>query len=160
MNILTSHRFTQISLVVGDFLGVLAGYRLAWAIYFQFGIRYEDVGEAAPSFEFYMAIALVILPLYWLLFKLHGLYRFRLNLSLLEVLPQIFSAITEASLMLLALTIFIFPPTHYSRNVIVISWVCVIFSVSLLRLLIYMLQKSGRRHGRYAKNTLVLGAGT
>ncbi len=160
MKILTSHRFSQISLILGDFLGVLIGYRLAWAIYFQFGIRYKDVGEAAPSFAFYMAIALVILPLYWLLFKLHGLYRFRLNLSLLEVLPQIFSAITEASLMLLALTIFIFPPSHYSRNVIVISWVCVIFSVSLLRLLIYMLQKSGRRHGRYAKNTLVLGAGT
>lgn len=159
-NILISHSFAQFTLVIGDFLGVLAGYRLAWAIYFQFGIRYEDVGEAAPSLQFYMAIALVVLPLYWLLFKLHGLYRFRLNLSLLEVLPQIFTSVTEASLLLLAATIFIFPPTHYSRNVIVISWVCTIVSVAAVRLLIYMLQKYGRRHGLYSKNTLVLGAGS
>jgi exopolysaccharide biosynthesis polyprenyl glycosylphosphotransferase len=155
----TSHRFAHLSLIAGDLLGVLAGYRLAWAIYFEMGIRYEDVGAAAPSFAFYMAVALVILPLYWLLFKLHGLYRFRLNLSLLEILPQIFSSVTEASLLLLAMTIFIFPATHYSRNVIVISWICVIFSVSTLRLLIYIWQKAGRRRGHFAKNTLVLGAG-
>lgn len=159
-NIFTSHRFAHFSLIVADLLGVLAGYRLAWAIYFEMGIRFEDVGAAAPSYQFYMAVAFVILPLYWLLFKLHGLYRFRLNLSLLEVLPQIFSAITEASLMLLAATIFVFPVIHYSRNVIVISWVCAIICVSLFRLIIYMLQKSGRRRGRYVKNTLVLGAGS
>lgn len=159
-NIFTSHRFAHFSLIAADLLGVLAGYRLAWAIYFQLGIRVEDVGAAAPSYQFYMAVAFVVLPLYWLLFKLHGLYRFRLNLSLLEVLPQIFSSVTEASLLLLVVTIFIFPATHYSRNVIVISWICAIVCVSLFRLLTYLLQKSGRRHGRYVKNTLVLGAGS
>lgn len=160
MNIFTTHRFAHFALIAGDLLGVLAGYRLAWGIYFQLGIRYGDVGEAAPSYEFYMAIAFIVLPLYWLLFKLHGLYRFRLNLNLLEVMPQIFSGVTEASLLLLAGTIFIFPVIHYSRNVIVISWICSIICVSIVRLTVYVILKFGRRRGHFMKNTLVLGAGS
>ncbi len=160
MNVFKSHRFAQASLILADMLGVLAGYRLAWAIYFQWEIMYEDLGAPAPSFEFYMAVALVILPLYWLLFKLHGLYRFRLNLSLLEILPQIFSTVTEASLLLLAASILVFPVIHYSRNVIVISWISTIVCVSVFRLVIYQVLRYGRRHGRFVKNTLVLGAGS
>lgn len=159
---LTSHRFAQISLVLSDLLGVLAGYRLAFAIYFEMQVWYVSTapGTETPSISFYMAVSLVILPLYWMLFKLFGLYRFRLNLSLLEVLPHIISATTLASMMLLAVTIIIFPPTHYSRNIIVLSWICVIVTVSLTRIMVYILQKWGRRHGWYVKNTLVLGAGS
>jgi exopolysaccharide biosynthesis polyprenyl glycosylphosphotransferase len=154
----TSHRFSHFSLVFADMVGVIAGFRLAFLIYIQWGVLYA--GEAAsPSYNFYAALAAVILPFYWLLFKLHGLYRFRLNLSLLEVLPAIITAVTEASMVLLAITMFIFPVVHYSRNIIVISWVSTILCVSIARLLIYILQRFGRSHGWYVKNTLVLGAG-
>ncbi|MHB1325414.1 MAG: undecaprenyl-phosphate glucose phosphotransferase [Thermoleophilia bacterium] len=154
----TSHRFSHFSLVVADMLGVIAGFRLAFLIYIQWGVLYA--GEAAtPSFNFYAALAVGILPFYWLLFKLHGLYRFRLNLSLLEVLPAIVSAVTEASMVLLAITMFIFPVVHYSRNIIVISWVSTTVCVSIARLIIYALQRFGRSRGWYVKNTLVLGAG-
>ncbi|MFA5801372.1 MAG: undecaprenyl-phosphate glucose phosphotransferase [Thermoleophilia bacterium] len=155
----TSHQISQLTLIFGDLLGVIVGFRLAFAVYFQLGIWYVDVGEATPNTNFYMALTLVILPLYWLLFKLYGLYRFRLNLSLLEVLPNIVSASTLASMIVLVGTIIVFPPGHYSRNVIVLSWICVIVAVSTMRLLVYQLQKWGRRHGWYVKNTLVLGAG-
>lgn len=139
-------------------LGVIGGFRLAFLFYIQWGVLYA--GEAAaPSYNFYLALAAVILPFYWLLFKLHGLYRFRLNLSLLEVLPQIVTAVTEASMVLLAITMFIFPVVHYSRNIIVISWISTIFCVSLARLIVYMVFRYGRRRGWYVKNTLVLGAG-
>jgi len=154
----TSHRFSHFSLVVADLLGVVAGFRLAFLFYFQWGVLYA--GEVStPSYNFYIAVAAVILPFYWLLFKLHGLYRFRLNLSVLEVLPAIVTAVTEASMMLLAITMFIFPVVHYSRNIIVISWISTILCVSVARLVIYTLQRHGRRHGWYVKNTLVLGAG-
>lgn len=154
----TSHRFSHFSLVFADLLGVVAGFRLAFFVYIQLGILY--IGEAAtPSLNFYIALALVILPFYWLLFKLHGLYRFRLNLSLLEVLPAIVSAVTEGSMVLLGITMVIFPVVHYSRNIIVLSWISTIICVSIARLLIYMLQRLGRSHGWYVKNTLVLGAG-
>ena len=93
-------------------LGVVAGFRLAFLFYIQWGVLYA--GEAAePSYNFYLALAAGILPFYWLLFKLHGLYRFRLNLSLLEVLPALVTAVTEASMVLLAITMFIFPVVHY-----------------------------------------------
>ena len=159
---LTSHRFSHITLVLGDLLGVMVGYRLAFAVYFQLGVWYvsTDPGVEQPSISFYMAVSFVILPLFWALFKLHGLYRFRLNLSLLEVLPPIISAVTEASMLLLGVTILIFPPTHYSRNVIVLSWLIVIVSVSIVRFGVYQMLKLGRRHGWYVKNTLVLGAGS
>jgi exopolysaccharide biosynthesis polyprenyl glycosylphosphotransferase len=62
-------------------------------------------------------------------------------------------------MLLLAVTIVLFPPTHYSRNIIVLSWICVIITVSLARVVVYVLQKRFRRHGMYVKNTLVLGAG-
>ncbi len=154
----TSHRFSHFSLVIVDMLGVMAGFRLAFLVYIQWGVLYA--GEAAtPSYNFYAALAAVILPFYWLLFKLHGLYRFRLNLSLLEVLPAIVSAVTEASMVLLTITMFIFPVVHYSRNIIVLSWITTIVCVSIMRLLIYALQRNGRSHGWYVKNTLVLGAG-
>lgn len=154
----TSHRFSHFSLIVADMLGVVAGFRLAFLIYIQWGVLYA--GEAAtPSYNFYAALAVGILPFYWVLFKLHGLYRFRLNLSLLEVLPAIVSAVTEASMVLLAITMFIFPVVHYSRNIIVISWVSTIVCVSMTRLIIYALQRFGRSRGWYVKNTLVLGAG-
>ena len=122
-------------------LGVVAGFRLAFLFYIQLGILY--IGEAAsPSYNFYMALALVILPFYWVLFKLHGLYRFRLNLSLLEVLPAIVTAVTEASMVLLGITIFIFPVVHYSRNIIVISWITTIVCVSIARFIVYLLQRT------------------
>ncbi|MCL6106483.1 MAG: undecaprenyl-phosphate glucose phosphotransferase [Actinobacteria bacterium] len=157
----TSHRFSHFSLIIGDFLGVFAGYRLAFAIYFQMGVWYVSIapGTEQPSIGFYMAITLVILPVYWILFKLHGLYRFRLNLSVLEIFPPIFSAATEASMLLMTLAVITFPPTHYSRNVILLSWLCVIASISAIRFVIYQLHNLGRRHGWYVKNTLVLGAG-
>lgn len=155
----TSHRFAHISLVTGDLLGVVIGYRLAFFIYFQLGIWTAETGSPSPSTEFYLAVAFVILPSYWLLFKLYGLYRFRLNLSLLEVLPNIVSAVTLGSMVLLSGTILIFPPVHYSRNVIVLSWFMLIFWVSFMRFVVYQLQKLGRRHGWYMKRTLVLGAG-
>lgn len=156
----TSHQFSHLTLIVGDLLGVIVGFRLAFAFYFQLGIWYVDVGEATPNVNFYIAIILVILPLYWLLFKLYGLYRFRLNLSVLEVIPGIVSSATLASMVVLVGTILVFPPGHYSRNVVVLSWMGVIASVSVMRFLVYQLQKLGRRHGWYVKNTLVLGAGS
>ncbi|MBK5226152.1 MAG: hypothetical protein JJD96_06235, partial [Thermoleophilia bacterium] len=156
--IFTSHRFSHVTLVAADMLGVIGGFRLAFLFYIQWGVLYA--GEAAaPSYNFYLALAGVILPFYWLLFKLHGLYRFRLNLSLLEVLPAIVTAVTEASMVLLAITMVIFPVVHYSRNIIVISWISTIICVSLARLIIYMIFRWGRRRGWYVKNTLVLGAG-
>ncbi len=158
---ITSHRFSHIALILGDLAGVLAGYRLAFYIYFQMGVWYVSVapGTEQPSIAFYMAVSLIILPLYWLLFKLHGLYRFRLNLSVLEVLPLIISATTEASMLLLLATVPVFPPTHYSRNIIVLSWLCVIVLVAIVRFFVYQLLRWGRRHNWYVKNTLVLGAG-
>ncbi len=158
---ITSHRFSHFALILGDLLGVLLGYRLAFAIYFQMGVWYVSVapGTEQPSIAFYMAVSLIILPLYWLLFKLHGLYRFRLNLSVLEVLPMIISAATEASMLLLLATVPVFPPTHYSRNIIVLSWLCVIVLVAVVRFVVYQLLRWGRRHNWYVKNTLVLGAG-
>ncbi|MHB1463946.1 MAG: undecaprenyl-phosphate glucose phosphotransferase [Thermoleophilia bacterium] len=159
---LISHRFAHISLILGDLIGVLAGYRLAFAIYFQLGVWYVSVspGTEQPSIAFYMAVTLVILPLYWILFKLHGLYRFRLNLSVLEIAPQIFSAATESSMLLMSLAVLVFPPTHYSRNVVLLSWLCVIVAVAVMRFGVYQMLKLGRRHGWYVKNTLVLGAGS
>ncbi|MHB1002909.1 MAG: undecaprenyl-phosphate glucose phosphotransferase [Thermoleophilia bacterium] len=155
----TSHRFAHISLVIGDLLGVIIGYRLAFLIYFQMGFWNEATGSPSPSTEFYLAVAFVILPFYWILFKLYGLYRFRLNLSVLEILPDIISAVTLGSMVLLSTTIIIFPPVHYSRNVIVLSWFLLIVAVSLTRFIVYQLQKLGRRNGWYMKRTLVLGAG-
>ncbi|MBE0428832.1 MAG: undecaprenyl-phosphate glucose phosphotransferase [Thermoleophilia bacterium] len=157
----TSHRFSHLSLILGDMIAVLVGYRLAFHFYFQMGVWYVSIAPdtETPSISFYMAVTFVILPLYWAMFKLFGLYRFRLNLSLLEVLPHIASAATVASMLLLAATIVAFPPEHYSRNVLVLSWISVIASVSLVRFTVYQLQKWGRRHGWYVKNTLVLGAG-
>ncbi|RJQ44232.1 MAG: undecaprenyl-phosphate glucose phosphotransferase [Gaiellales bacterium] len=156
----TSHRFAHASLVIGDLLGVVLAYRLAFLAYFQLGFWIEETGSPSPSAEFYLAVAFVILPFYWLLFKLFGLYRFRLNLSLLEILPHIISAVTLGSMVLLSTTIVIFPPVHYSRNVIVLSWLLMIVCVSLMRFIVYHLQKLGRRHGWYMKRTLVLGAGS
>lgn len=156
----TSNRFSQFILVAADILGVVAGYRLAFAVYFQMGLWYEDVGAATPSINFYMAVTFVVLPFYWLLFKLHGMYRFRLNLSLLEVLPKIISATVEASMVLLVTTILVFPVVHYSRNIIVLSLISTILCVSLFRFVVYQLLKWGRRRGWYMKNTLVLGAGS
>ncbi|MHB8858969.1 MAG: undecaprenyl-phosphate glucose phosphotransferase [Thermoleophilia bacterium] len=154
----TSHRFSHFSLVIADMLGVIAGFRLAFLIYIQWGVLYA--GEAAsPSYNFYLALAAGILPFYWLLFKLHGLYRFRINLSVLEVFPAILMAVTEASMVMLGITMVIFPVVHYSRNIIVISWITTIACVSVARLLIYAAQRYGRSHGWYVKNTLVLGAG-
>lgn len=155
----TSHRFAHISLVIGDLLGVIIAYRLAFYVYFQLDLWFEETGSPSPSTEFYLAVAFVILPAYWLLFKLYGLYRFRLNLSLLEVLPNIISSVTLGSMVLLSGTIIIFPPVHYSRNVIVLSWFLLIFCVSMMRFIVYQLQKLGRRHGWYMKRTLVLGGG-
>lgn len=160
MKFFTSNRFSHFMVVAGDLLGVVAGYRIAFAVYFQMGLWYEHVGTATPSINFYMAVTFVILPFYWLLFKLHGLYRFRLNLSLLEVLPRLVSANVEASVVLLLTTIFVFPIVHYSRNIIVISLISTLLCVSVCRVTVYQLLKWGRRRGWYMKNTLVLGAGS
>ncbi|MGY1640764.1 sugar transferase [Geodermatophilus sp. SYSU D00703] len=102
-------------------------------------------------------VHLVVLPVYVLVFYVAGLYRSRLNLSLLDDLPYILAASFVGFAMKLAF-ISLFPHVDPPPRQVVHA-VVLLVTVLVVRRIAYTIVRTARRRGRVGHRTLIVGAG-
>ena len=79
--------------VLADTLAVLAGFALAWALRFGSGLLSAPLG--AIPFAEWIALAALSLPVWLLIFALHGLYYTRLKQSFAAEAGSLAHAVAE-----------------------------------------------------------------
>ncbi len=152
------YRYSEIfrtCLLVADLSLVAVSWLLAYQIRFH---TFFDAPLGIPEFRAYLPPLLVILPLWFALFRSRGLYEPQRTGSLLRELSQVASASGAGVVILVAVTFFV-RSYFYSRGVVSIFMVLATGSVACFRLMGRIALRSLRRRGLNLRYVLVVGAG-
>lgn len=145
-----------LALTVTDLFMVLAGFRLAYALRFEFDIPWLYQYEAAPL-DFYARVVFFLVPAWLIIFWLFGMYDFRYLFSGMHEYARALNACT-LGMMLVILLIFFFPDLIIARGWVVASWLIVTFSMLLGRFTLRRIVQHMRAKGRFLTIVLVVGA--
>ncbi len=137
-------------------LGLVAvSWLAAWVLRFQTGLP-TPLGVPAPGPYFLLLAGIV--PLWFALFRAHGLYEPRRVGSLAGEALTVLRATSLGVLLLGAATFFV-RPYPYSRGVLLLFWALSFASVAGCRLTIRSLLRAARRRGYNLRHVLVVGGG-
>ncbi len=145
-----------LALVAGDAAAVTLALLAAYVMRFWAGFIPAPLG--VPPIEPYLALLLPLLPLHALALRVVGLYEYRHERTKADEAFLVVQGVSLATLFLVASTFFI-RNFSYSRLAIVLFWGLDVVSVYALRLLIREVVRGLRRHGRFVRRALVVGAG-
>jgi Undecaprenyl-phosphate glucose phosphotransferase len=145
-----------LALLAGDAAAAAAALVAAYAIRFWSGLIAAPLG--IPPLEPYLFLLLPLLPLHALALRVVGLYEYRHERTKADEAFVVVQGASLATLLLLASTFFI-RTFSYSRWAIVLFWGLDVLSVYGVRLLIREVVRGLRRHGRFVRRALVVGAG-
>ena len=145
-----------VALLTGDATAATLALLAAYAIRFWSGLISTPLG--VPPFEPYLFLLLPLLPLHALALRVAGLYEYRHERTKADEAFLVAQGVSLATLFLVASTFFI-RNFSYSRWVILLFWGLDVVSVYSLRLGIRDLVRGLRRHGRFVRRALVVGAG-
>jgi Undecaprenyl-phosphate glucose phosphotransferase len=145
-----------LALVIGDALAAVTAMSGAWLLRFWSELIPAPLG--VPPIEPYVFLLGPLVPLHGLSLRVIGLYGYRHERTKADEFFQVVQGVTLATLLLVASTFF-FRQFSYSRLLIVLFWVLDIFCVYGVRLLIRDVVRGLRRHGRFIRRALVVGAG-
>jgi Undecaprenyl-phosphate glucose phosphotransferase len=149
-------------LLVADLALVSASWLAAYWIRFHTGL--EDLHPAlasplgVPDVRQYELPLLVVVPLWWVLFRRRGLYEARRTRSLLGEAGAVIQATLVGVLLLVALTFFV-RSYFYSRVVIAIFTLLSASSIVALRIAGRLALRSLRKRGYNLRYVLVVGGG-
>ena len=145
-----------LALVVGDATAAVLALLAAYAIRFWGYLIPAPLG--VPPFEPYLFLILPLLPLHALSLRVVGLYEYRHERTKADEAFVVVQGVTLATLLLVASTFFV-RSFSYSRWFILLFWGLDVLSVYGLRLAIREVVHGLRRHGRFIRRALVVGAG-
>ncbi len=145
-----------VALLTGDATAATLALLAAYAIRFWSGLISTPLG--VPPFEPYLFLLLPLLPLHALALRVAGLYEYRHQRTKADEAFLVAQGVSLATLFLVASTFFI-RNFSYSRWVILLFWGLDVVSAYSLRLGIRDLVRGLRRHGRFVRRALVVGAG-
>ena len=145
-----------LALLAGDAAAAALALVAAYAIRFWSGLIPTPLG--VPPVEPYLFLLLPLLPLHALALRVVGLYEYRHERTKADEAFVVVQGASLATLLLLASTFFI-RSFSYSRWAIVLFWGLDVLSVYGVRLLIREVVRGLRRHGRFVRRALVVGAG-
>jgi Undecaprenyl-phosphate glucose phosphotransferase len=145
-----------LALVGGDAAAATLALLAAYAIRFWTGLIPAPLG--VPPFEPYLFLLAPLLPLHALALRVAGLYEYRHERTKADEAFLVVQGASLATLLLVASTFFV-RNFSYSRWVIVLFWVLDVVSVYWVRLGIREVVRGLRRHGRFVRRALVVGAG-
>ncbi len=139
---------TELAVVAAAWLGAY-GLRFSTGLPTPLGV--PDLGE-------YVTALLAILPLFFLLYRSHGLYDPRRTESLLQEAGLILRATAVAVVLVIALGFFL-RSYSYSRSVVAMFALLSASSTIALRVSVRLVLRSLRRSGRNLRYVLVVGSG-
>jgi Undecaprenyl-phosphate glucose phosphotransferase len=132
------------------------------ALVAAYGLRFwSDLIPAplgVPPLEPYLVLLLPLLPSHALALRVVGLYAYRHERTKADEAFAVVQGVSLATLLLVASTFFI-RSYSYSRWAIVLFWGLDVVAVYGVRLLIREVVRGLRRHGRFVRRALVVGAG-
>jgi exopolysaccharide biosynthesis polyprenyl glycosylphosphotransferase len=145
-----------ISLIISDILLTGLAFRLAYLIRFNLDLPIFRL-EVVPSFPFYQDISLLLIPLWFTVFALNGVYQRNNLLGGISEYSRIFRAVNVGTLLIIVAG-FLNPDFVLARGWLLLAWVLAFLLVVSgrfgLRRLVYHL----RRHGYFLAPALIIGA--
>jgi len=145
-----------LALIAGDALAATLALLAAYAVRFQADVIPVPLG--VPPFEPYLSLLGLLLPLHALSLRVVGLYEYRHERTKADEAFIVFQGVTLATLLLVASTFF-FRNYSYSRSFMIVLWGLDVVAVFGVRLAIRDVVRALRRHGRFVRRALVVGAG-
>ncbi len=145
-----------LALVAGDAAAAVVALIAAYALRFWSGLITTPLG--VPPLEPYLFLLVLLVPLHALALRVVGLYGYRHERTKADEAFLVVQGVSLATLFLVASTFFI-RSFSYSRYAILLFWGLDIVSVYGARLWIRDVVRGLRRHGRFVRRALVVGAG-
>jgi exopolysaccharide biosynthesis polyprenyl glycosylphosphotransferase len=146
----------SIALVALDLAMILAGFWLAYTLRFELGIIWFYQHTQPPT-PFYSRIALALVPVWLIIFRMFGLYDFKYLFAGMREYARVFNACTLG--MMLVILFFFFDVTFtVARGWVLLSWGLVTLMVILGRFLLRRAIQHMRLRGRFLTTVLVVGA--
>jgi Undecaprenyl-phosphate glucose phosphotransferase len=145
-----------IALLVGDAAAATVALVGAYGIRFWTGFFETPLG--VPPLAWYLFLLLPLLPLHAIALRVAGLYEYRHERTKADEAFLVMQAVSLATLFAVATTFFI-RSYSYSRVVMLIFWALDVVAVYTVRLGIRDLVRAMRRHGRFVRRAVVVGAG-
>jgi len=146
-----------VALVAGDAAAAVLALVGAYALRFWSGFISAPLG--VPPLEPYLFLLLPLVPLHALALHVVGLYEYRHERTKADEAFLVVQGVSLATLLLVASTFFI-RNFSYSRWAILLFWALDVVSVYGVRLAIREVVRGLRRHGRFVRRALVVGAGS
>jgi Undecaprenyl-phosphate glucose phosphotransferase len=143
-------------LVAGDAAAVMLALPAAYVMRFWSDLIPAPLG--VPPIGPYLFLLLPLVPLHALALKVAGLYEYRHERTKADEAFLVLQGVSLATLFLVASTFFI-RNFSYSRWVILLFWGLDVVCVYGVRLAIREVVRGLRRHGRFVRRALVVGAG-
>ncbi len=144
------------ALVAGDAVAAVTALLGAYAIRFWSALIPAPLG--IPPFAPYFVLLAPLVPLHALSLHVVGLYEYRHERTKADEAFVVVQGVTLAALLVVASTFFL-RSFSYSRAFILLFWSLDVVSVLGVRLAIRDVVRGLRRHGRFVRRALVVGAG-
>ena len=145
-----------LALVAGDAVAAVVAFFAAYGIRFWTELIPAPLG--VPPIGPYLSLLLPLVPLHGLALRVLGLYEYRHERTKADEAFLVLQGVSLAALFLVASTFFI-RNFSYSRWVILLFWGLDVVFVYGVRLAIREVVRGMRRHGRFVRRALVVGAG-
>ncbi len=149
-------KFFETLVLFMDLITLSCSWILAY--YARFHIPIISVSKGVPSFYTYTTLLIIILPLWYIVFKAFGLYRPRRISSKVAEVMDIAKATTIAILILVSLTFFV-RKYEFSRVTFLYFWIICVIALCIERILFRELLRFIRKRGYNLRHALIVGTG-
>ncbi len=150
-------KFFETLVLLLDWITLSCSWILAY--YLRFYIPVIHVTKGIPPFLTYLTLLVIMLPLWYIVFKAFGLYRPKRVSSKIAEIVDISKGTTIAVLLLISLTFFV-RQYEFSRLTFLYFWVICMVALSIERILFRELLRFIRRRGYNLRHALIVGTGS
>jgi Undecaprenyl-phosphate glucose phosphotransferase len=150
-------KFFETLVLLFDWVTLSCSWILAYYLRFYFPI--VPIYKGIPPFLTYLTLLVIMLPLWYMVFKTFGLYRPRRISSKVAEVMDIAKGTTIAILILVSLTFFV-RKYEFSRLTFLYFWVICVIALSVERILFRELLRFIRKRGYNLRHALIVGTGS
>jgi Undecaprenyl-phosphate glucose phosphotransferase len=152
----THSKFFETLVLLLDWITLSCSWVLAY--YIRFYIPIIPTHKGIPSFYTYIALLIIMIPLWGIVFKAMGLYRPRRISSRVAEIMDIAKATSIATIILITLTFFI-ARQEFSRVIFLYFWIISVVSLCITRILFREFLRLIRKKGYNLRYALIVGTG-
>jgi len=149
-------KFFETLVLFLDWITLSCSWVLAYCI--RFYIPIIPAHKGIPSFYTYITLLIIMIPLWFMVFKALGLYRPRRISSRVAEAMDIVKATSIATLILITLTFFV-ARSEFSRVIFLYFWIISIIALCLIRILFREFLRLIRKRGYNLRYVLIAGTG-